>query len=373
LVSQAAELIRDSFKRIREAEEPVDEILLEDFIEFIGTLQAMLNSVKRGDPQDLEEYPWLMSRLGKQRAGESDTPGMEEGSGWRVQIISSGTGLTDEIRESLIRSGIQVQVSANTVAVMVEIRKFRPDVIILDIEKSEMNQKEMCEVIRLDTRYDATPILVVTDHGEELATETEDLCKITAILPRRIHWQELLTKVGAYLSHSKIFRSLEQHDPMTGLYNYRFFHERSIQVLESSRQTRTPMTIALIEVTDYESANNYHGYFREYLPMRLVAQLFLDNLRQSDIVARYSGGRLGIIMAETKPSDAHRVLTRLKIRGTKEYAIQSGIPENGDHPSFIAGIAGYPDHGDHVGGLVQKAEGALHDAVLTDGIVVTDR
>lgn len=157
-------------------------------------------------------------------------------------------------------------------------------------------------------------------------------------------------------------------DPLTGLFNHRFFQERLSAELIRSERERAPLSLACIDLDDFDQVNNVYGHLAGDRRLRAVATALVSAARSSDIVCRIGGDEFAIIMPDTDAIDAYKVCLRLQDAG------RGADPDCPLPTGFSAGIAAAPDHARSREDLAQKADGALYWAKLhgREQVVVYD-
>ncbi len=157
-------------------------------------------------------------------------------------------------------------------------------------------------------------------------------------------------------------------DPLTGLYNHRFFHERASAELSRADRAREPLSLALLDLDRFADVNNMFGHQVGDRYLGWVAEVLRDVVRTSDLTCRVGGDEFGLIMPSTTAGEAREVCQRLCD------AIKTGGPVDDSPVSFSVGIATYPEHGSEAEGLIAHADGALYWAKHKgrDTVVVFD-
>ena len=105
-----------------------------------------------------------------------------------------------------------------------------------------------------------------------------------------------------------LIKNLSQTDPLTNLYNRRFFNEK----LNLIQQMQINYTIILMDVDHFKEINDAHGHLFGDQALQKVATLLSSHVRHSDIVARYGGEEFIIAMPETSLDIAYEIAERCR-------------------------------------------------------------
>jgi putative two-component system response regulator len=148
---------------------------------------------------------------------------------------------------------------------------------------------------------------------------------------------------------------LPYEDSLTGLFNNGFFQVALDREVKRSQRHGRSFTVALIDVDAFSVYNRRHGSEQGDRTLRDFARLLQENMRQADLVARYSGDVFAAIFVESD-SVSSRVATE-RIRSLMEQL-------TGGDLTISAGLATFPTDGSTSDGLFQKAQEALRKAKI---------
>lgn len=118
-------------------------------------------------------------------------------------------------------------------------------------------------------------------------------------------------------------RSLSRTDYLTGLSNSRSFHEQAAGVLLLCHRNLRPVTLAYVDLDNFKHVNDVLGHDQGDELLRIVARIFSENLRASDIKARMGGDEFAILFPETTGRDAGPALEKIRHQLTQTPQLQS--------------------------------------------------
>lgn len=100
-------------------------------------------------------------------------------------------------------------------------------------------------------------------------------------------------------------------DGLTGLYNHGFFDELVDREMKRFQRYAIPFSFALIDVDGLGRYNRKLGSIKGDLVLKEVAARIREGLRDSDLAARYLGDTFAVLLLDTGPGDAEKVVRRL--------------------------------------------------------------
>jgi two-component system cell cycle response regulator len=101
-------------------------------------------------------------------------------------------------------------------------------------------------------------------------------------------------------------------DPLTGLYNLRYFRNALDSELERTLRTTLPTSLMMIDLDHFKKVNDVWGHEVGNQVLKLTARLIRQVTRQLDIQCRYGGEEFVVILPSTTLLLASQVAERLR-------------------------------------------------------------
>ncbi|MDD5347666.1 MAG: diguanylate cyclase [Candidatus Omnitrophica bacterium] len=102
--------------------------------------------------------------------------------------------------------------------------------------------------------------------------------------------------------------SMAVTDALTGLFNHRYFQEElNLEILRAQRY-KHPLSLIMFDIDGFKSYNDHYGHLEGDRVLKQVAAIIRQNVRQVDIICRYGGDEIVVLLPVTN------------IRGTKVVA-----------------------------------------------------
>jgi diguanylate cyclase (GGDEF)-like protein len=145
-------------------------------------------------------------------------------------------------------------------------------------------------------------------------------------------------------------------DALTGLANVREFRRRLEAAFARPDRRNTPVSLLLIDFDHFKSVNDELGHQHGDLVLQMGARIVRSAVRSQDLVARYGGDELAVMVPDTAGAGAQRLAFR--IVDAVHAAAVSTVPDK--KLTFSIGAASYPEDAFTANELIAAADQALY-------------
>ncbi len=111
---------------------------------------------------------------------------------------------------------------------------------------------------------------------------------------------------------TEILKWLAITDPLTGLYNRRYFMEQLEQEFKRSRRYERDLSLLMIDIDFFKRINDTFGHQTGDLVLRKISSIVESQLRDADLAFRFGGEEFMVILPETSLQDASNVAERTR-------------------------------------------------------------
>lgn len=153
---------------------------------------------------------------------------------------------------------------------------------------------------------------------------------------------------------------LANYDDLTELRNRRSFLELGERELERAVASGCQLSMIIIDLDYFKSVNDTYGHQSGDAVLEHVAELCRDCIRSSDIIGRYGGEELMVLLPNTGPVDAVIIAERIRQRIAEAEVWVSGVVVKITASLGVTG--GVPHVGETLADMVQMADRALYQA-----------
>jgi diguanylate cyclase (GGDEF)-like protein len=147
-------------------------------------------------------------------------------------------------------------------------------------------------------------------------------------------------------------------DGLTGLLNRRTFNAQLQGRLREAQRYNRPLSLLLLDVDHFKRVNDTFGHPAGDAVLKGIAAVAQKQARETDIVARYGGEEMALILPETDAAGAHAIAERIrKAVGATSHPTEQGAIQ----VTVSIGLATSPCPGD-AEAVLEAADKALYRA-----------
>lgn len=172
-----------------------------------------------------------------------------------------------------------------------------------------------------------------------------------------------LAYIVKYLIKSRDFEQqymLATTDGLTELYNHRYFQEQIRMQVEQSKRYSNNFSLIIIDIDFFKKFNDTFGHQSGDAVLRQVAQTLKKNVRATDIVCRYGGEEMSIILPNTTKDEAFATAQKICNRVAEKTFKLTG--NNETHVTISLGVSTFPFDGDTAPKIIEVADKKLYNA-----------
>lgn len=174
----------------------------------------------------------------------------------------------------------------------------------------------------------------------------------------------IVPHVASAINNAKLYNQINEQaitDALTDLYNRRHFQDQYKYHFEYARRYSHPLSVLMIDIDNFKKFNDTYGHDVGDFVLKNIAKIILTNVRTTDIVARYGGEEIIVLLTETPKKAAKPVAERLvKAVGLKPFIMSDDFPEL--YVTISVGYATFPDDSYSAIDLVNMADKGMYKA-----------
>ena len=228
------------------------------------------------------------------------------------------------------------------------LRAVLPELSTETIEQIITNQPvKSVIVIPLIPRNNPFGWFCVFSSREELASSETDFLGLFA------------KQIEMAITIADLFQEVREQavtDPLTGLYNRRYFEENLAKEVERSKRLRQPFSIIGVDLDHLKQINDTYGHAYGDIAIKTIANIIKKNARSIDICSRIGGEEFDILLPGINSEGAKAAAERIRVSIAEQTIDTIG------HITGSFGVSTYFEHTENIDELLELADQAMYES-----------
>lgn len=153
-------------------------------------------------------------------------------------------------------------------------------------------------------------------------------------------------------------KRLADTDPMTGLYNRRYFEVAAKQAIEQAKRTNTPISLMVLDIDHFKRINDNYGHLVGDNIIIAFADLLKQYQRNVDIACRFGGEEFLLLLPDCVSLNAYKVAERIRLAAS-HFDMQSDEDTTVQF-TISAGVHQFDLPSETIKGAIDAADRALY-------------
>jgi len=189
------------------------------------------------------------------------------------------------------------------------------DLVLTDYNMPNMDGMEL--TIKLRQKYNKDDMGIVVLSANEQPDIATEFLKMGAndFINKPYSKTEFITRVNTNLELLDLFqrtKDLANKDFLTGSYNRRYFYESGYAIFDKAKRADNPLTVAMFDIDKFKNINDTYGHDVGDVAIQEIARVLNDNLRSSDLVARFGGEEFCVLLENIELEDVETLFENIR-------------------------------------------------------------
>jgi len=167
----------------------------------------------------------------------------------------------------------------------------------------------------------ATTWVVVTDEAKLLAIDDETFWRLVGashqfavnmllLLARRVRANN--TEIERFALNQRALERDASVDSLTGLFNRRWWNDRFERLVERAHRSELALSLMILDADHFKLFNDHFGHIAGDEVLKAIGRTLSENLRPTDLAARYGGEELVVALPGTDLVGARVAAERIR-------------------------------------------------------------
>jgi diguanylate cyclase (GGDEF)-like protein len=292
-----------------------------------------------------------------------------------ILAVDDNQDMLSVINETL-KNSYNIKCLNNSVEVLKIVADTHPDIIISDLMMPQIDGLELCQMLKKDPRTKRIPFILLTAKAD-LADRIKGLeLGVDDYLFKPFHPAELKARIKAMLRLKQLsdelngkkekleelnltLQDLAIKDPLTGIYNRRYFFSLLGQAIEEKKYTN--LGLIILDIDYFKKYNDTNGHMAGDSALRKVTETIQSKIQNSGKLFRYGGEEFAIILPDKNKTETLNIseIIRKSVENEKFHG-EEILPNK--RLTISLGSGTYPENGETIDKLIANIDNALYKA-----------
>lgn len=201
----------------------------------------------------------------------------------------------------------------------------------------------------------------IYDASEQVVGITGVVLDITSEVEIEFTNQKLKKLNSEFQKAQQELTRLASTDPLTDLYNRRYFSEISESMFKLAARQESDLSVVLLDADNFKRINDTYGHKVGDNVLIKLAEQIRANVRKSDVVCRYGGEEFIVLLPETDLEGAVVVAENIRQHIEQAHVTVNQALDIEFRASLGVACAEFPQE-DHIEQVIYRADNALYRA-----------
>ncbi len=293
---------------------PINDTALFARIKSLARMKIMLDELR------------LRDKTGIQLDSMSNTISLiaRDVSGARILIVDDDLVQTKHIfsKLSTIENSV-IDTLADSTKAMDKMLAENYDLVIISTQLNDADGLRLCSHIRSQEKLRNLPLLILVEENDTKALIKGLDLGVNDYLVTPIEGNEVMARVNTQIKRKRYqdaLKSTHQQnfnmsitDPLTGLYNRRYFDVHCKSLVDEALTTNKPLLLFITDIDHFKSVNDTYGHVAGDEILKQVSARLSSNIRPTDLVARFGGEEFVMVLPNTDLKEGFTIAERIRM------------------------------------------------------------
>jgi len=237
----------------------------------------------------------------------------------KILIVEDDSVIAEMLNQFLTRSGYQAKITHSAEEAEEVLKVEEVNIILSDIQLPGMDGITLTKKVKKKYNLD---VIIATGYSSKYSYEDAIKNGASDLIFKPIRLNELMLRINRVIRERSLInerdrmienlRKLSIKDPLTDLYNSRYFYEQLEKEITRSDRYFHPLSLIFIDIDNFKSVNDSYGHMAGDKAILMIAKKMEASLRSLDTAYRFAGDEFTVILPETDANQAEVVADRIR-------------------------------------------------------------
>lgn len=294
----------------------------------------------------------------------------ETGNDGRILIVEDRKSSSERLTGAL-KAHQQVAVETNPHQAIIRATEENYDCVIVSLDLNDYDALRLCSHLRSLERTRNVAVLMIAEPDDKARILRGLEIGAHDFLVRPVDRSELVARVRTQVRRKRFSEKLRESvqasmelavtDSLTGLHNRRYLDSHLVTMFDESALRARSLSVLVLDIDKFKSINDTYGHDAGDEVLVEFAARVKANSRTIDVVARFGGEEVVVIVPDTNLQGAMAIAERIREQvEAKPFMVHNG--RQSINVTVSIGVAGRRAGDPSAQDLLKRADTALYQA-----------
>lgn len=338
---------------------PIDDTALFARVRSLARMKAIIDELKLRNTTNAE-------------LGASAIEMQDNFSSSKILLINNDVVQTKNISNILTKLTNKIKVITNLTELQ-DAPDYIPDLVIISSELGEGDPLRIGVMLRSRAKFhDVTLILQAEEEDQSIVLKALEV-GINDYFTYPVDKNELLARIKTQLrkkhyqdnlrNELELSINLSIKDSLTGIFNRHYFDTHIKQMVKKSNNNKNSLCLLMCDIDTFKQVNDTYGHQAGDTVLQTIANALKDIFRVTDLIARYGGEEITVLLDDTTINDALDIAERAR-KEVESIDFQIKSHKDPIKKTISIGVAKY-QFGETINSFIERTDKALYKAKET--------
>lgn len=282
----------------------------------------------------------------------------------RLLVVDDDPAILKLLGEFFDRLGYEYRIASDGLEALELLGQAPSTIIVTDLLMPKMDGMEL--IRRVKVRWPDTDLMVMTGYARNFSYTDVIRAGASDFIQKPFNLDELEAKFNRIIRERglrALLRRLSIRDPLTDLYNRRFFQQRLEEETERASRQNYLLFLVMLDLDGFKALNDTRGHQAGDEVLRRLADVLRRSTRSFvDSAFRYGGDEFAVIIPQAGVEQAGQIAERIR---------RNFLEEDVGGTTLSVGVSCFVRSGsklsDDINRLVREADAAMYAAKKAGG------
>lgn len=279
-----------------------------------------------------------------------------------VLMIDEDLDFLSGMKSGLEQRGFIVLLAASPEKGLEMFLNERPNCVIVDYVPPYERGYESTQSLLSKATSEFIPVLMISSSMDKDIELSAYKSGVADFIKKPVDSEELEVRMNNRLRYQKVIQQTIMTDELTGVYTRRYLSSVGKKQLSQALRSKQTLTVAMLDLDFFKKVNDTYGHPAGDNVLKSFANIITRLKREYDLLFRLGGEEFLLLLPNTTPAEAKKVVERIRIKLRLTEYQEAGSSFN---VTFSSGIAGSTIETKKLEELIEQADQALYMAKQT--------